>query len=88
MVRRRLLFFLGALLLAGLLLSGCGKKDSGTAGEVTVPPAGQVTRPECYQDIYGVYNGRIDNNFVKSKLTRDRLFPAAMKLRPFYCRLR
>ncbi len=75
MVNRRLLFFLGALLLAGLLLSGCGKKDSGTAGEVTVPPAGQVTRPESYQDIYGVYNGRIDNNFIEIRVDQGQAFP-------------
>ena len=54
-VKRRLLFFLGALLLAGLLLTGCARKDSGTAGEVSVPPAGQVT-VQIYQD-FGVYNG-------------------------------
>ncbi|HHU85575.1 MAG: hypothetical protein ACOX86_06330 [Pelotomaculaceae bacterium] len=83
MVSRRLLFFLGALLLAGLLLSGCGKKDSGTAGEVTVPPAGQVTRPECYQDIYGVYNGRIDNNFIEIKVDQGQAFPGGNEATAF-----
>ncbi len=75
MVNRLLVFFLGALLLAGLLLTGCSKKDSGTAGEVSVPPAGQVTRPESYQDIYGVYNGRIDNNIIEIRIDPGQAFP-------------
>ncbi|HPZ43000.1 MAG TPA: hypothetical protein PL078_03250 [Bacillota bacterium] len=76
-VKRRLLFFLGALLLAGLLLTGCARKDSGTAGEVSVPPAGQVTRPESYQDIFGVYNGRIDNSFIEIQVDQGQAFPGS-----------
>lgn len=73
MGKKLLFIFLGALLLIGLL-SGCAKKDGGSS-EVTSPLAGQVTRPESYQNIYGVYTGQIDNNFIEIRVDQGQSFP-------------
>ncbi len=74
MAKKLLFILLGTLVLLGLLC-GCSKKDSGTASKVTAPPTGQVTRPECYQDIYGVYAGRLDVSSIRIIVEEGQALP-------------